>query len=73
MTASTRKRQGWSPPVLRIHAGVSRHRASTRGLIAAPWTPASRLPCSREETLARRFWPWRYVFGLLLALLHDYS
>ena len=25
----------------------SRHRASTRGLIAAPWTPASRLPCSR--------------------------
>lgn len=24
-----------------IHAGVSRHRASTRGLIAAPWTPAS--------------------------------
>jgi hypothetical protein len=73
MTASMRKHQGRGPPVLRIHAGVSRHRASTRGLIAAPWTPASRLPCSREETLARRSRPWRHVLGLLLALRHDYS
>ena len=26
---------------------ISPHRAATRGLIAAPWTPASHLPCSR--------------------------
>lgn len=32
-----------------IRAGVSKHPASTRGLIAAPWTPASRLLCCREE------------------------
>ena len=48
----------WLPA--RVHAGVSRHPTSTRGLIAAPWTPASRLLCcagradglrSRIETL----------------------
>jgi hypothetical protein len=33
------KQVGRGPPALRIHAGVSRHRASTRGLIAGPWTP----------------------------------
>ena len=48
MTASTPKRAGRGPPTLRIHAVVSRHRASTRGLIAGPWTPLASL-CYREE------------------------
>ena len=33
----------------RLHAGVSRHPTSTRGLIAAPWTPAS-LSLLRERS-----------------------
>ena len=73
MKPAKQKHGGCGPPALRIPAGVSRYRASTRGLIAAPWTPASHLPCSREEPSARRFRPWRHVFGLLLALLHNYS
>jgi hypothetical protein len=39
-------------------------RASTRGLIAAPWTPASHLPCSRcsrGDRPARLFRPWPYA------------
>jgi hypothetical protein len=45
MNASVPKRAGRGPPALRLHAGVSRHRASTRGLIAGPWTPLAFL-CS---------------------------
>jgi hypothetical protein len=45
MSASLPKRAGRGPPALRIHAGVSRHRASTRGLLAGPWTPLAFL-CS---------------------------
>jgi len=69
MKPSERKQQGRGPPALRIHAGVSRHRASTRGLIAAPWTPASHLPCSRDAPPARMFRLWQCVFGLLFVLL----
>jgi len=36
-------------------------RASPRGLIAAPWTPASHLPCSRGDRPARLFRPWPYA------------
>src|SRR5262249_36342889 len=38
---------------------------ATRGLIAAPWTPASHLLCSRGKTGWRRFWfaalSWRFA------------
>jgi hypothetical protein len=46
-----------------IPAGDSKHRASTRGLIAAPWTPASHLPCSRGKTDWRMLWSKNLVPG----------
>ena len=73
MKRAKQERHGRSPPALRIHAGVSRLPCLDRGLIAAPGTPASHLPCSREETSPRWSRPWRHVLGLLLVFLHNYS
>jgi hypothetical protein len=71
MMASTRKQQGRGPPALRIHAGVSRPRASTGGSLPPPGPPLAIFPV-RGKKDSTKVPPGRYVFGLLLALLHNY-
>lgn len=72
MSASLPKRAGRGPPALRIHAGVSRHRASTRGLIACrPLDPASlspfrgkkpaRTPAVNAESFVRFWWIYTII------------
>lgn len=63
---------GRGPPALRIHAGVSRPRASTGGSLPPPGPPLAIFPV-RGKKASTKVPPGRYVFGLLLALLHNYS
>jgi hypothetical protein len=69
MKPSKRKQQGRGPPALRIHAAVSRHRASTGGSLPPPGPPLAIFPVRGVQRLARMSRPWQYVFSLLFALL----
>jgi hypothetical protein len=68
-----RKQQGRGPPALRIHAGVSRHRASTGGSLPPPGPPLAIFPVRGVQRLARMSRQWRCVFGLLFVLVPNDS